>query len=459
VIFIETIAAISTPVGAGGIAVIRISGERALVIADKLFTGISSSLSPSEMPGYTCAYGKIIYKNEILDECILTVFKSPRSYTGEDVVEISVHGGIFTAETVLDAVCDCGARLARAGEFTERAFLAGKMTLTQAEAVMDIIAAKGAAELRSALAVRDGAVYNKIHACSGQLTLLLSELGVWADYPDDNDNISDISYDKILSVIDFVTSELRSLDENFRVGELIKTGIPLCIAGKPNVGKSSLMNLLSGTRRSIVTDIPGTTRDAVENDVRIGDYTFRITDTAGIRETADAIEKTGTDLAKEKIAAAAVVCAVFDASQALDDDDLEIIRLTEGKNAVAVLNKTDKLQIINEEYIKAHFKTVVKCSAKNAEGVAALTEAVTALPGLLTGAASAPVILNARQHSAAGVALRLLEDARTAAVSGVPFDALTILIDAAAAALLELTGETVTGAVADSIFAHFCVGK
>jgi tRNA modification GTPase len=289
--------------------------------------------------------------------------------------------------------------------------------------------------------------------------MLLSELGVWADYPDDNDNISDISNEKILSVIEFVTAELRSLDENFRVGELIKTGIPLCIAGKPNVGKSSLMNLLSGTRRSIVTDIPGTTRDAVENDVRIGDYTFRVTDTAGIRETADAVEKTGTDLAREKIAAAAVVCAVFDASAPLDDDDMEIIRLTEGKNTVAVLNKTDKTQIIDEEYICSRFGAAVKCSAKNAEGLSALTTALTALPGLLTSAANEPLILNARQHSAAVTAIALLDETRAAVSSGVPFDALTILIDAAAAALLELTGETVTGAVADAIFSNFCVGK
>jgi tRNA modification GTPase len=537
---LDTIAAISTPIGLGGIAVIRMSGDRALEIADRVFMCIATThetdvsttpitpkkpsampestennvltndsgnhtapkrtvKKPSQMPGYTCAYGRVIYKNEFLDECILTVFKNPRSYTGEDVVEISVHGGVFTAHRVLTALCESGARLAHPGEFTERAFLAGKMSLMQAEAVMDIINANGEAELRSALAAKDGVLYKKIRACTDKLTFLLAKLGVWADYPDDNDNISDISLEKILEVIDEVDRELRALSDGFRVGELIKTGIPLCIAGKPNVGKSSLMNLLSGTRRSIVTAIPGTTRDVIENNVKIGDYTFRIFDTAGIHETADEIEKTGTDLAKSKIDEAEIILAVFDSSAPLSADDEEIIRLcrfysaggnaaneenaeqsrnaaapcenaafgenyttanglNRSKHVIALLNKSDKTSKIDEEYIKSRFETVVKISAANGDGLSDLTQAITNLPELQHFGAS-PVILNARQQSSALRAEKLLEDVRAAALSHTPFDALTVLIDAAARALTDLTGESLTVAVAESIFENFCVGK
>jgi tRNA modification GTPase len=455
----ETIAAISTPIGYGGIAIIRISGENALNAADVLFSGISRKDPPSSWAGYSCAYGKIIYENEELDECILTVFKVPRSYTGEDVAEISCHGGIFSANQILRAIYSLGnaaVRPAHAGEFTERAFLNGKTTLTQAEAVMDIISAKGKAELRSALKVRGGAVYRRISGVIKKLTELLAALAVWADYPDDEDIdlLAGEHFGNIQGVIGESIAELKTLTENFSFGQLIKAGIPLVIAGKPNVGKSSIMNALSGTSRSIVTDIPGTTRDVIENEIRIGDYTFRIYDTAGIHETEDIIERTGTDLAKEKIAEAEIILAVFDCSKPLDAADEEIIKLTAGERAIAVLNKSDLTKGIDGDKINELYNNTVAVSAKTGEGFDKLTEALSKQNNSISGA---EIILNERQNAAAEAALRYLHEAKEA--ENAPLDALTILINAALQKLLELTGESAEAAVTRSVFENFCVGK
>jgi tRNA modification GTPase len=378
-------------------------------------------------------------------------------------VEISVHGGVLSAKRVLNALYELGAEPANAGEFTERALLNGKISLTQAEAVMDIIAAKGQAELRSAVSVREGAVHRKIRAVTETLVKLSAGLGVWADYPDDEDieNIADISSEKILSVISEAGDNLRSLTDSFSAGQLLKAGIPLVIAGKPNVGKSSIMNRLSGTERSIVTDIPGTTRDIIENEIVINGNVFRVFDTAGIRETADSIEKAGTDRARNKITEAEIVLAVFDSSRDLDDSDEEIIRLTadiEHKTAVALLNKCDKTAIINREYIKEHYETVIDISALSGEGFDKVIETLSDTP-VLKAIAGAEIILNDRQEALAQAAIRILTEAREAVSNGANYDMITILVDSAVAKLLELTGEHITKAVADSIFEHFCVGK
>jgi tRNA modification GTPase len=480
----DTIAAISTPIGYGGIAVIRISGENALAAADSLFSGISRKDPPSSWAGYSCAYGEIIYGNAVLGECILTVYKAPRSYTSEDVVEISCHGGVFSANQILRAVYSLHVRPARAGEFTERAFLNGKTTLTQAEAVMDIISAKGKAELRSALKVRGGAVYKRISAVYKRLTELLAALSVWADYPDDEDIdlLAGETFGNIQNVIENSIAELQELTENYAFGQLIKAGIPLVIAGKPNVGKSSIMNALSGTSRSIVTDIPGTTRDVIENEIRIGDYTFRIFDTAGIHETEDIIERTGTDLAKEKIAEAEIILAVFDSSKPLDTADEEIIKLTANERAIAVLNKADIARTAdttgtagiagtadtsgtsditanpNFAALLPHYKKHAVVSAKTGEGFDKLTELLSN-PSGFTPLSGTEIILNERQNAAAAAALVYLREAKDAIIAGTNMDAVTVVISAALQKLLELTGESVEQAVTRNIFDNFCVGK
>jgi tRNA modification GTPase len=453
----ETIAAISTPIGYGGIAVIRISGDTAIFIADSLFHGISRTDKPSEWDGYCCGYGKIIYKDEILDECILTVYKNPRSYTGEDVVEISVHGGIYSAGRILKAIYELGARSALPGEFTERAVINGKTTLTQAEAVIDIIAAKGETELRSALSMREGALYKEIKTVTRRLTKLLAAFGVWADYPDDEDIIAaaGLSDKQILSALEKSINTLGRLTGSYKFGQIIKAGIPLCIAGKPNVGKSSIMNMLSRAEKSIVTDIPGTTRDVIENEIRIGELVYRVFDTAGIHDTSDPIEQTGTALAKAKIAEASIVLTVFDGSKVLDEADEEIMDLT--PKGIAVINKSDLPQAINKEYISKRYKHIVELSTKTSIGI---DELIAAISERSAGAvAGTDIILNDRQFSCALRANVLLCDALSSIYDDVPLDAACILIESALAILSELIGESPTAAVTRSIFENFCVGK
>jgi tRNA modification GTPase len=460
----DTIAALSTPIGYGGIAVIRISGSRSFFIADSLFCGISRTDSPSAWDGYSCGYGKIIYKNDVLDECILSVYKNPRSYTGEDVVEISAHGGIFSAERIIKAVYDLGARAALPGEFTERAVINGKTTLTQAEAVIDIIASKGETELRSALRMREGALYKEIKAVADNLTNLLAGLGVWADYPDDEDieAIAGVSKENIQSVLNEAISTLSRLTAGFAFGQIIKSGIPLCIAGKPNVGKSSIMNMLSGAQKSIVTDIPGTTRDVIENEIRIGDLLYRVFDTAGIHETSDPIEQTGTALARQKLSESQITLAVFDGSCELDDSDREIISLTaqstaiEG-TAIAAINKSDLPQKLNKEYFIGKYKHIVNLSAKDKTGFDELIAAIS--ESSVKAVAGTDIILNDRQYSYAGRAKGILEDAKEQIEAGLPLDAAGVLIESALASLAELTGDSPTAAITRSIFENFCVGK
>lgn len=290
----STIAAVSTPRAVGGISVIRISGENAFYVADKIFKPVSSGILPSEMSGYTCAYGHIAGGGRVIDDGVLTIFRAPKSYTGEDVAEISCHGGIFVTEQILRLIFENGASPAKAGEFTKRAFLNGKMSLTQAEAVMDVISASGKAELRCASALRDGALFRRIKNISDGVLKLLGSLAAWVDYPDDD--IPAVDGDEIYRVLENAVFALDGLLSSYDSGRIIRNGIDTAIVGRPNVGKSTLMNLLAGCERSIVTDVAGTTRDIVEESVRLGDIVLRLSDTAGIRETGDIVENAGLSL-------------------------------------------------------------------------------------------------------------------------------------------------------------------
>lgn len=453
----STIAAISTPRGAGGISVIRISGEDAFTVCDKLFKPLSTPLTASQMNGYTCAYGSVCDGSERLDDAVLTVFRAPKSYTGENVAELSCHGGIYVTNRILQLVYKCGAVPAEAGEFTKRAFLNGKMDLIRAESVMDIISAEGKASHKCAAALRDGALFKRIKAVSDELLHLLGELGAWVDYPEED--IPEVETGTMLGILENSATKLERILSTYDSGKIIREGIDTAIVGKPNVGKSTLMNLLSGCERSIVTDIAGTTRDIVEESVRLGDIVLRLSDTAGIRNTDDIVESFGVEKAHSKIESAQLIIAVFDNSEELSAEDIEICDRCEGKNCVAVINKTDKAQKLDIDYISGRFGRVVSISAGSGEGLDKLTDALTDIFSLDKVDYDAGILANERQRNCVGNSLDALRESIGAIKQGCTLDAVNILIDDAENCLLELTGERASEAVVNEVFSHFCVGK
>ena len=334
----DTVAAISTAQGEGGIGVIRISGDNALQIADKIFNSISGK-KVTEMKGYTASFGKIFENGEDIDEAVALVFKAPHSYTGEDVVELSCHGGLYITKRVLRAVLNAGAAPAQAGEFTKRAFLNGKIDLTEAEAVIDIISAKSRGAARAALCVKEGALRKKIDGVKNDLLSQAAHLSAWADYPEED--IAEVTVDSVIETCDSAIKCLQSLLDSYDCGQTVKKGIDTVIAGRPNVGKSTIMNLLSGYEKSIVTDIPGTTRDIVEDTVTVGDVVLNLSDTAGLRDTDDAVEKIGVDRARKRLEQCGLLLAVFDNSRELDEDDYNLIESAKSVPSIAVINKTD----------------------------------------------------------------------------------------------------------------------
>lgn len=452
----STIAAVSTPNFPGGIAVIRISGEDAINIASSIFKPAGNK-KVHEMDGYTCAYGVAYDDKERLDDCILTVFRAPHSYTGENVAEISCHGGLYVSKRILRAALKNGAENAEGGEFTKRAFLNGKLDLTQAEAVMDIISAKGARELKMAENLREGAAFKKAKSVSDKLIKILGDLAAWADYPEED--IPEVEPKALIDGLNEAKDDLYSLIENYDSGRIIREGIATAIIGRPNVGKSTLFNCLSGCERSIVTDIAGTTRDVVEESVRLGEITLRLSDTAGIRETSDIIEEIGVDIAWKRVDEADLVIAVFDGSCPLTEDDFNLINKIKNKNIIAVVNKNDKYQQIDTEFLKSNFKQLVYLSAKENDGIDKLQNAVEEIFKLNELNFDTVSTANERQKRCIDLSITSLEAAITAVNNNEFLDAVTVLIDDAEQHLLELTGEKTTEAVVNEVFSRFCVGK
>lgn len=452
----STIVAISTPNAVGGIAVIRISGEDAIAVAKRIFTPFGEK-KVEDMAGYTCAYGIAHDNGQRIDDCILTVFRSPHSYTGEDTAEFSCHGGLFVSKKILRAALNNGATPAEAGEFTKRAFLNGKLDLTQAEAVMDVISAKGELELKMAENLREGAVFKSAERCSERLLKLLSGLAAWTDYPDED--IPEVEPTAILSELEAVKSELSALISDYDRGRIVREGVATAIVGRPNVGKSTLFNCLSGCERSIVTDIAGTTRDVVEESVRLGDITLRLSDTAGIRETDDIIEGIGVDIAWKTVDSSELVLAVFDGSSPLTQEDSELIQKINNKKSVAVINKSDEKTLIDESDLRNYFIQIVYISAKENQGIKDLENAIKEVFELNSNSFSAVTVANERQKMCIENTLESVNNAISAINSGEMLDAVNVLLDEAEQSLLELTGKRITDAVVDEVFSRFCVGK
>ncbi len=451
-----TIAAISTAQGQGGIGVIRISGDDAIKIAEKVFV-CASGKNLSELNGYSAAFGYVVKNGDKLDEGVALVFRAPHSYTGENVVEISCHGGPFITREVLRTVFEAGATPAQPGEFTKRAFLNGKVDLAEAESVMDIIGAKSSAAARTAMANKDGAVSKKIDDIKSDLINKAAHLAAWADYPEED--IPEIAPMELEKSIDNAVKKLDSLLKNYDSGQIIKEGIDAVIAGRPNVGKSTLMNLLTGAESSIVTEIPGTTRDIIEETVTIGNVLLRLSDTAGIRDTKNKVEQIGVEKAKKRLESCGLALVVFDNSQPLNEDDRDLIKAVKGIPSVAIINKSDLNDNIDREFIKSNIENVVYISAEKAEGIDELTRVIEKTAGTDKFNPSGGILSNERQRNAALNAMNTLKEAKNAIEMGITFDAVTVLIEDGISSLMELTGEKAGDEIVDRVFHNFCVGK
>lgn len=452
----ETIAAISTPVAAGGIGVIRISGDNAIETAQKVICTTSGKALTS-MKGYTAAHGKVLFDGEAIDECVALVFRAPKSYTGEDVVEISCHGGILVTNRVLEAVLKAGATPAGPGEFTKRAFLNGKLDLSEAEGVMSLISARGVQGMKAAMSTLEGSLSKKINTLKDELVSAAAHMSAWVDYPDDE--IPEIDFDNLNIMLSNVEAELSELLAKFDAGKAITQGVDTAIVGKPNVGKSALMNMLSGFDRSIVTDIAGTTRDVVEQTVRVGSVLLNLADTAGIRECDDIVESIGVDKAKTRIERADLILAVFDGSSPLDEKDKEIFSLCKGRDVLAIVNKSDLPCKADSDFIKSNFPDAVYISAATGEGEKELTLAIERILGTDKIDTSQAMLTTQRQKANTLAALESVREALAAIEIGMTMDAVNVCIDSAIEQLLELTGQKAKEAVVNEVFAQFCVGK
>ena len=454
----STIAAIATAPGTGGISVIRISGEKAFEVAEKVFKPANKK-SVFEMKGYTACYGGIYSPKEgqKLDDGVLLIFRAPHSYTGEDTAEITCHGGVLITRRVLRACLEAGAVMAQAGEFTRRALLSGKMTLTQAEAVADMINSKSDQFLKCAAAQMDGALYKRIEAIKHIIMDLAVQISAWIDYPDEG--LDSFEINSHIGQLTDCRLKLMLLLESYDVGQALRDGISVAIVGKPNVGKSTLMNLLVGCERSIVTDIEGTTRDIVEENVILGGTLFKLADCAGIRDTDNPVERIGVVKMERRLEQSPIVFAVFDYSRPLENDDYKLIEKLKGKNVLCIINKTDLPNKLDMAYLASKFGRVIEISANNPASLKKLNEVAAKLVNPEKLDISAGFIANERQREAALRAEEAIGKAIDGIKEGVTLDATGVMLETALSALAELTGESVSESIIDEVFKRFCVGK
>lgn len=452
----STVAAISTAQGQGGIGIIRISGENAFSVADRVFTSVGGK-KIEDIQGYTALFGHIHSKGEVIDEAVALKFVAPKSFTGENVVELSCHGGVFVTKEVLSAVITAGAEPAGPGEFTKRAYLNGKIDFTEAESVMDIISAKSKSAVKAALYVKEGAIFKKTQEIKNILLNKAAHLSAWADYPEED--IPEVTEDSIIEAVNTSIETLEELLSTYDMGQIVKEGIDTVIAGRPNAGKSTLMNILAGREKSIVTSIAGTTRDVVEDTVMVGNVVLKLSDTAGIRETNDEIEKIGVEKTFEKINTAGLVIALFDSSQNLTEEENQLIDKVKDTPCIAVINKTDLKNNLDTKYITNNIKHIVYISAKNQDNIDELRQKIEEIAGTEDFDPSVGIIANERQKNAVTNALSALMEAKNSLEFGMTMDAVTVSLQETIDFLLELTGEKASEEIIDSVFHNFCVGK
>ena len=449
----DTIAAISTTLGVGAISIIRVSGNDAIKIVNKIFKG--KNLEKVET--HTINYGHIVDKDEIIDEVLVSVMKSPKTFTTEDVVEINCHGGISTTNKVLELVLNNGARLAEPGEFTKRAFLNGRIDLTQAESVMDLINSKNESKRKVAIKGLNGYVSNIIRNLRQEILELLASIEVNIDYPEYEDAIvmtNDIVKPKITEIKEKLTKIINE-SEN---GKILTSGIKTIIIGKPNVGKSSILNRLLDEEKAIVTDIEGTTRDTVEGSITINGVSLNIIDTAGIRETEDIVEKIGVEKSLSLINEADLIVIVLNNNEELTEEDKKILTACKDKKVIVVINKSDLERKINLDDIK--YQNIVYTNTIDLNGINSLKEKIVELFKLNELEQQDYTYLsNVRQISLAKDAYQILEEVDNGIKNEVPVDMIEIDIKRAWEKLGEIIGETYTEELIDQLFSQFCLGK
>lgn len=455
----DTIAAIATSLSSAGLSIIRISGKDALKVIDKIYKSKNRKKKISEVPSHTIHYGYIYDDETLIDEVMVVVMRGPKSYTKEDVVEINCHGGIVVTKKILETIIKHGARIAEPGEFTKRAFLNGRIDLSQAEAVMDIINSKNELSLKNSLNQLQGNVLDKIKDLRKMIMHDLAYIEAALDDPEHMtlDGFNEELEDNINNII----GELKNLLKSAESGRLIKEGINTVILGKPNVGKSSLLNILVGSDRAIVTDIAGTTRDTLEESINIGGVSLNIIDTAGIRDTDDEVEKIGVEKARKAADEADLIIYVIDASIPLDDNDDMIINIIKDKKSVVLLNKTDLDVIVEPSQIREMLnKDIIQISAKENTGIEKLEHWIvdSFFQGNLDFNEEI-YITNIRQKKAISKSINSLENVLTSIQNSMPEDFYSIDLMDAYELLGEIIGETVNEDLVNTIFSDFCMGK
>ena len=455
----STIASISTAPGIGGIGIIRMSGEKTFEILGKIFKA-KTPQKIEEIKGYTIKYGHIVEEDEIIDEVLVSYFKEPKSYTTENMCEINSHGGNVIVKKILELCLKNGAELAEPGEFTKRAFLNGRIDLAQAESVIDVINAKSDKEAKSGIKQLEGYLSKEIKKIKQEILDVLVNIEVTIDYPEYD--IPEVQENEMKKMLESVENNLDKLEKSFDNGKIIKEGIKTAIIGKPNAGKSSLLNAILKEERAIVTDIAGTTRDTIEEFITINGIPLKLVDTAGIRSASDEVEKIGIEKSIKQAEEADLIIAIFDSSKELTQEDLEILDLIKYKKSIILLNKIDLSAIITEQDVRltAVTQNILKISALNKTGIEELYEKISEMFNLNEINLDNDILItNVRHKNIISKAIENVKKAKEALDMNMPIDIITIYIKDILEDLGEITGEVVTDDIINEIFSKFCLGK
>ena len=452
----STIVAISTAPGNSGIGIVRLSGKNSINIVNKIFKPANSG----EVKGYTIKYGNIIdSKSEVIDEVLVSFFIAPKSYTGENMCEINSHGNNIVLKRILDLCIENGAVLAEAGEFTKRAFLNGRIDLLQAEAVIDVINSKSELERKAAVKGLEGDLSKKLKQIKAKILDILTDVEASIDYPEYD--IEERSGIQISKEAEKIVQELAKLEESFEKGKILRDGVSVAIVGKPNAGKSSLLNKILKEERAIVTDIEGTTRDTIEEFVNIKGITFKIIDTAGIRKADNEIEKIGIDKSKKALREADLIIAIFDVSKELTEEDLEILNSLKERNSIILLNKKDlNVSKLDKEELKEYSNNILEVSVKENEGIEEIYDKMAEIFDVgEIGTENTSIITNIRHKQSIKNAKDNLVQAIGVIGNMMPVDITAIYFKQAIEEINKITGENVTDDIINEIFSKFCLGK